>query len=137
MTDFVFTALRLIFLALIYLFVWHVAKGIVNHLGLGNSFRNYRTGSRLVFIRSESQSGMHFTVADSVVLGKSPDADVPIDDPYASEFHLRISRRLGKLSASDLGSDNGTYLNGRRLRTPVDLARGDALQVGRTVMEVR
>ena len=137
MTDFVFTALRLIFLALIYLFVWYVAKGIANYLGLGTSLRTARTGSRLVFIRSESQSGMHFTVADSVVLGKSPDADVPIDDPYASEFHLRISRRQGKLSASDLGSDNGTYLNGRRLRNPVDLARGDALQVGRTVLEVR
>lgn len=137
MTDFVFMALRLIFLALIYLFVWYVAKGLTDHLGLGSSLRASRRGSRLVFIRSDSQAGMHFTVADSVVLGKSPEADIPIDDPYASEFHLRISRRQGKLSASDLGSDNGTYLNGRRLRNPVDLARGDALQVGRTVLEVR
>lgn len=137
MTDFVFTALRLIFLALIYLFVWYIAKGIANYLGLGNSLRVVRPGSRLVFIRSESQSGMHFSVPDSVVLGKSPDADIPIDDPYASEFHVRISRRQGKLSASDLGSENGTYLNGRKLRTPVDLTRGDALQVGRTVLEIR
>ena len=137
MTEFLLTALRFIFLALIYLFVWYVARALVEYMGLRIPTRISRRSSRLVFVRSESQAGMHFTVADSVVLGKSPDADVPIDDPYASEFHLRISRRRGKLSASDLGSANGTYLNGRRLRNPVDLARGDALQVGRTVMEVR
>ncbi len=137
MTDFVLTALRFIFLALIYLFVWFVARALTDYLGLRFPTRASRYGSRLVFIRSESQAGMHFTVPDSVVLGKSPDADIPIDDPYASEFHLRISRLQGKLLASDLGSANGTYLNGRKMRTPVDLARGDALQVGRTVLEVR
>ena len=137
MTEFLLTALRFIFLALIYLFVWYVARALVDYLGLRRPTRVSRRGSRLVFVRSESQAGMNFAVADSVVLGKSPDADVPIDDPYASEFHLRITRRRGKLSASDLGSENGTYLNGRRLRNPVDLDRGDALQVGRTVLEVR
>ena len=137
MTEFLLTALRFIFLALIYLFVWYVARALADYLGLRVPTGVSRRGSRLVFVRSESQAGMHFAVADSVVLGKSPDADVPIDDPYASEFHLRITRRRGKLSASDLGSENGTYLNGRRLRNPVDLARGDALQVGRTVLEVR
>lgn len=137
MTEFLLTALRFIFLALIYLFVWYIARAMVDYLGLRVPTGGSRRGSRLVFVRSESQAGLHFAVADSVVLGKSPDADVPIDDPYASEFHLRITRRRGKLSASDLGSANGTYLNGRRLRNPVDLARGDALQVGRTVLEVR
>ncbi len=137
MTDFLLTALRFIFLALIYLFVWYVARALVEYMGLRIPTRVSRRGSRLVFVRSESQAGMHFAVADSVVLGKSPDADIPIDDPYASEFHLRISRRRGKLSASDLGSASGTYLNGRKLRNPVDLVRGDALQVGRTVLEVR
>ncbi|MCQ3802922.1 MAG: FHA domain-containing protein [Acidimicrobiia bacterium] len=137
MTEFLLTALRFIFLALIYLFVWYLARALVDYLGLRLPTGVSRRSSRLVFVRSESQAGMHFAVADSVVLGKSPDADVPIDDPYASEFHLRITRRRGKLSASDLGSANGTYLNGRKLRNPVELARGDAIQVGRTVLEVR
>ncbi len=137
MTGFVLTALRFIFLALIYLFVWYIARVLSDFLGLRMPARLARRGSRLVFISSESQAGVHFTVSDSVVLGKSPEADVPIDDPYASEFHIRLSRRNGRLWASDLGSANGTYLNGRRLRNPVDLARGDAIQVGRTVLEVR
>ena len=137
MTDFLLTALRFIFLALIYLFVWYVARSLSDYLGLRMPSRLSLRAARLVFVRSESQAGMQFSVADSVVLGKSPDADIPINDPYASEFHLRIRRRRGTLSASDLGSANGTYLNGRRLRNPVELARGDALQVGRTVLEVR
>lgn len=137
MTEFLLTALRFIFLALIYLFVWYVTRSLADYLGLRMPNPLSRSGARLVFVRSASQAGMHFSVADSVVLGKSPDADIPIDDPYASEFHLRIRRNRGKLSASDLGSANGTYLNGRRLRSPVELARGDALQVGRTVLEVR
>lgn len=137
MTEFVLTALRLIFLALIYLFVWYLARALVDYLGLRLPGRISRRTSRLVFVRSESQAGMHFVVPDSVVLGKSPDADIPIDDPYASQMHLRLTRRRGKLSASDLGSANGTYLNGRKLRSPVELTRGDALQVGRTVLEVR
>lgn len=137
MTDFLLTGLRFVFLALIYLFVWYVARSLADYLGLRLSNPIKRRGARLVFVRSDSQAGMHFTVADSVVLGKSPDADIPIDDPYASEFHVRIRRRQGTLSASDLGSDNGTYLNGRRMRHPVELVRGDSVQVGRTVLEVR
>ena len=137
MTEFLLTALRFVFLALIYLFVWYVIRSLADYQGLRMPKPLSRRSARLVFVRSESQAGMHFTVADSVVLGKSPEADIPINDPYASEFHVRIRRREGKLSASDLGSDNGTYLNGRRMRTPVELARGDALQVGRTVLEVQ
>ncbi len=137
MTELLLTALRFIFLALIYLFVWYLTRSLADHLRLRIPNPISRRGARLVFVRSDSQAGTHFTVVDSVVLGKSPDADIPIDDPYASEFHVRIRRSQGKLSASDLGSANGTYLNGRRMRHPVELARGDALQVGRTVMEVR
>ncbi len=137
MTELLLTTLRFLFLALIYLFVWYVTRSLAEYLRLRIPSSIARRAARLVFVRSDSQAGMHFTVADSVVLGKSPDADIPIDDPYASEFHVRIRRSQGKLSASDLGSANGTYLNGRRMRNPVELARGDALQVGRTVLEVR
>ncbi len=88
-------------------------------------------------LRSDSQAGLDFTVDDAVVLGRSPEADIVIEDPYASEFHLRINAKEGRLVLSDLGSTNGTYVNGRRVSTPVDLRRGDALQIGKTVMEVR
>lgn len=137
MPDLLLTLLRLIFLALVYLFVWQVARAIGAHLGLAPVRRRRKPGTRVVVVRSDQRPGLDFEVTDAVVLGRSPEADVPLDDPYASEFHLRLNNREGKLVLTDLGSTNGTYVNGRRVTTPVDLSRGDAVQVGKTVMEVR
>jgi hypothetical protein len=135
--ELLLTLLKVIFLALVYLFVWQVARSIGAHLGLAPVRRRRRPGSRVVVVRSDSQAGLDFTVGDAVVLGRSDQADIPLDDPYASEFHLRLNYREGRLVLTDLGSTNGTYVNGRRVTSPVDLSRGDAVQVGKTVMEVR
>lgn len=137
MPEFLLTALRLIFLALVYLFVWQVARSISSHLGLRQGRGHRRPGSRLVVVRGDTQVGLDFTVRDSTVLGRSAESDVVLEDPYASEFHLRLTSKDGRLVLTDLGSTNGTYINGRRVTSPVDLNRGDAVQVGKTVMEVR
>jgi len=134
--DVILALLRLIFLGLVYLFVWQVARGIATHLGI-HADRRKRRGTKVVVVRSDSQAGLDFTVVDATVLGRSDEADIVIDDPYASEFHLRLVAQEGGLTLHDLGSTNGTYLNGRRVTAPTELRRGDAVQVGKTVMEVR
>lgn len=136
MPDLLLSLLRLIFLGLVYLFVWQVARSIAGHLGLRRRAAG-RAGTRVVVVKSDTQSGLDFNVADAQVLGRSPQADIILEDPYASEFHLRLTAREGRLVLADLGSTNGTYVNGRRVTAPVDLSRGDAIQVGKTVMEVR
>lgn len=136
MPDIILALLRLIFLALVYLFVWQVARGIATHLGI-HAERRKRRGTKVVMVRSDSQAGRDFTVTDATVLGRSDEADVVLDDPYASEFHLRLVASEGGLTLHDLGSTNGTYLNGRRVTAPAELRRGDAVQVGKTVMEIR
>lgn len=136
MPDVILALLRLIFLGLVYLFVWQVARGIATHLGI-HADRRRRRGTKVVVVRSESQAGLDFTVTDATVLGRSAEADIAIDDPYASEFHLRLVAQEGGLTLHDLGSTNGTYLNGRRVTAPTELRRGDAVQVGKTVMEIR
>ncbi len=136
MPDLLLSLLRLIFLGLVYLFVWQVARSIAGHLGLRRRAAG-RAGTRVVVVKSDSQAGFDFNVADAQVLGRSPQADIILEDPYASEFHLRLTAREGRLVLADLGSTNGTYVNGRRVTAPVDLSRGDAIQVGKTVMEVR
>jgi pSer/pThr/pTyr-binding forkhead associated (FHA) protein len=80
---------------------------------------------------------MEVEVDDSRVLGRSSEADVLLDDPYASEFHMRLVAQENGLVLHDLGSTNGTYVNGRRVTAPTTLRRGDSVQVGKTVMEVR
>lgn len=136
MPDVILALLRIIFLGLVYLFVWQVARAIGSHLGISVK-RKRKEGTRILFVRSESQQGREFEVGDVVVMGRSEEADVVLDDPYASEFHLRLVAQDKGMMLHDLGSTNGTYVNGRRVSAPTQLMHGDTVQVGKTVMEVR
>lgn len=136
MPDVILALLRIIFLGLVYLFVWQVARAIGSHLGISVR-RKRKEGSRVLFVRSESQQGEEFEVTDVVVMGRSSEADFVLEDPYASEFHLRLVSQEGGLTLHDLGSTNGTYVNGRRVSAPTQLRQGDTIQVGKTVMEIR
>lgn len=124
---------------MLYLFLWQLARAIGAHLGTGRPIRSRpgRHAGELVVVRSESQSGMVISVTDSIVLGRSAEAEVLLDDPYASMFHMRLTMNGDTLMLADLGTTNGTYVNGRRVTTPLPLNKGDAVQVGKTVMEVR
>jgi hypothetical protein len=136
MPDVILALLRIIFLGLVFLFVWQVARAISSHLGI--SLRQQRRqGTRVVMVKSDTQLGRELDVRDVSVLGRSPEADVLLDDPYASDFHMRLVAQESGLVLHDLGSTNGTYVNGRRVTAPATLRRGDTIQVGKTVMEVR
>jgi len=129
--------LKLLFLGLIYLFLWQVARSIGTHVGPAPVSRHRRTSAELVVVRSDTISGRRIAVTAPTVLGRSSDADIVIDDPYASDFHVRVGIQNGGLVAHDLGSTNGTYVNGRRVTVPTTLSKGDALQIGKTILEVK
>ncbi|MCK6544821.1 DUF4388 domain-containing protein [Myxococcota bacterium] len=72
----------------------------------------------------------------SIVVGRDPDAELFLDDARVSRRHLRIRARRGSALVEDLGSTNGSFLNGRPVTRDV-LRVGDRLVVGTTVLEVR
>lgn len=129
--------LKLIFLSLIYLFLWQIGRSIGAHIGPASSSRPAKKVSEMVVVRSETLSGLRFPVGNGITAGRSADADVVLDDPYASEFHFRVAVQDGAVLLSDLGSTNGTYVNGRRVTVPTGLSRGDSIQIGNTIMEMR
>ena len=131
------TLLKFIFVAFVYLFVWQVARAVGSHVGTGETTRRKKPSNQVVIIKSETQAGTNIAVRDAVVLGRSAEADIVLEDPYASEFHMRLVRQEGGIVLHDLGSTNGTYVNGRRVGSPVSLNKGDAIQIGKTIMEVR
>lgn len=137
MSALLLTLLKLVFVALLFLFLWQIARTITVHLGVKERSSRRRLAKEIVIVRSDSQSGLEIPIDSVVVMGRSEQADVMLDDSYASEFHLRFSIDDGSLYVQDLGSTNGTYVNGRRITTPVSVTRGDAVQVGKSVMEVR
>ena len=65
-------------------------------------------------------------------LGRSPGSDIRIDDPFASSAHARIFPRGQFMYIEDMGSTNGTFLNGRKLQTPQQLKVADRIRIGDT-----
>ena len=74
--------------------------------------------------------------SDQFAVGREEDNDLVLDRVNISKYHLRFRRNHGRVEVIDLGSTNGTYVNGRRVTTPLDLNKGDAVQIGKTVLEV-
>ncbi len=92
----------------------------------------------LVF-RSGGEDGTTVeATGDRYVIGRDPaDADLVIDDERASRSHCFIKDRGdGTAELHDLGSSNGTYVNGHRLEGPVTLSGGEFIQVGNTILGV-
>ena len=76
------------------------------------------------------QSGVAYDIPPSgATLGRG-DVEIQLEDPFASSRHARISRQGHVLVIEDLGSTNGTYLNGSPLSGPQPLHPGDRIRIG-------
>ena len=80
----------------------------------------------------EIEGRMHPVDRLPFVLGRGSDADLRLDDKRVSRRHLQLSMQGGAVVASDMGSTNGTLINGAPLRVPVMLANGSLLRMGNT-----
>jgi hypothetical protein len=76
------------------------------------------------------EPGTSFEIGDGVTLGRSNGADIRVDDPFASSAHARIFGRGDFMYLEDMGSTNGTYLNGRQLRGAERLKVADLIKIG-------
>ena len=72
-----------------------------------------------------------------VMLGRSPEATVPLEDDYASGRHARLFPQGSRWFLEDLGSTNGTFVQGQKLSRATAVDPGVQFRVGRTVMELR
>jgi len=129
--------IKLLFLGLLFLFLWQVARAVRAHIGASPGTRVEGAGAELVVLTGSDEAFRVKLRNAGHVVGRSPEADITIDDPYASEFHARVGMSEGKVVVHDLGSTNGTYVNGRRVTSPTSVSRGDTVQIGKTTLEVR
>ncbi len=151
--------LKLCLLALLYLFfarvlwaVWTEVRAVrpqADAAGVpggpassGRDQRRSRRGvpglpHRLTVTEPPALKGSRFELTgQEVTIGRAAGCQVSLpDDTFASTVHARVFGRDGAIYVEDLGSTNGTYLNGMRLGAPAVLRPGDQLQVGNTVME--
>lgn len=95
-----------------------------------------QTAGRVV-IRSGPDHGKSFALGGQTRLGRNHDNDICLSDGQASRYHALIQRQNEGYVLSDLGSGNGTYLNGQRLTAPARLTGGAIISIGNTQLEVQ
>jgi pSer/pThr/pTyr-binding forkhead associated (FHA) protein len=154
MTDALLNALKLILLALIYLFfgrvlwaVWSEVRAPVMpaaRVGGGTASRGRAKKSvgkgvpMFVVIEPKQHRGATYTLSSVLAIGRLEDNDIVIDDDsFISSHHARIEIRPEGSWVVDLGSTNGCFVNGQRVADERSVRKGDRIQVGSTVLEMR
>jgi hypothetical protein len=147
-------ALKFGFLAVLYLFLLWIARSAMKDLSRAgggaaaaepvdpssprrreSGLPNLRAGvdPRLEVVAAMGhQPGTSFDVGNGAMLGRSDGADINVNDPFASSAHARIFARGDYMYVEDMGSTNGTYLNGRQVRTAERLKVADTIRIGDT-----
>lgn len=94
--------------------------------------------SRLV-VTNGPHTGMAAEVDQAgtyVVIGRSPDCAIVLEDDFVSTRHARVVNGDKGLYLEDMGSTNGTYVNGRRISAPTTVGTQDEIRIGRTILKL-
>ena len=135
MIDVVLLIGRLLFVALLYLFLFAIMR---TGIGLVRGQRKKeRTWNLSVEKGPKELRGVSIAVRGPVIVGRSPSADIVIGAGYVSARHARFSLMGQNLFVEDLGSTNGTTVNGASITDPVALSENDVVGVGDVVIRVR
>jgi len=147
----VLLVLKICFLVLLYLFIWRIVRSASRDVrmpqesfimgpaqaaahGLGRQAQPVSSGA-LVTVRSSAiEQGTRFELnAKAITVGRAASNDIRlVNDEYASGTHARVEPRRDGVWVEDIGSTNGTYVNGTRLGRAHKLLPGDVVRVGET-----
>lgn len=146
--DPVSVALKFGFLAVLYLFLLWIARSALKDLRRTVAPAPDATGFHpapafaeahqaadtwLVVERGAGlDQGERFDLIGGLSIGRSGEADLQIEDRYASGLHARIFSRDGHTYIEDMNSTNGTRVNDATLEGEVELIDGDIVQIGDT-----
>jgi hypothetical protein len=150
--DPVAVALKFGFLAVLYLFLIWMARSALkdlrrggvdgpgpayedatglHHATAGLSVDGDLGAPRLrVATAAGLRAGSAYDLSQGALLGRGETADIRLEDTFASSQHARLVPQGDVMVLEDLGSTNGTYLNGEPLRGPQPLHVGDTIRIG-------
>jgi pSer/pThr/pTyr-binding forkhead associated (FHA) protein len=91
----------------------------------------------LILIRGTPQGHRFFITGDAMTIGRDPGADISIPDPSISRKHAIVKSTSAGVTIEDLGSSNGTAINGKKLEpgTVATLAKEDMVKLGNSIVK--
>lgn len=156
MSEIAVTILKVLFLALLWLFILSAVSVIRSDL-FGRPVPNPESGRRqeleqpkppkkrrkakgsprVLAISAGAQAGQLASLSDGVVMiGRGADCQLILDDDYVSTRHARVVATADGYYIEDLGSTNGTYVNGQRITAPTTITLADGVRIGKTPMKL-
>ena len=152
-TDEVLLVLKIAFLVLLYLFIWMIVRGatrdvrtapqesIVLSAAEASALRAQqpRTARATLSVVSSPTlpAGRRLTIVEATTVGRSPDCALHLDhDDYVSSRHALITPADNGVWVEDLGSTNGTHVNGAQVTSARLLQPGDQIRIGETQLRV-
>jgi hypothetical protein len=156
-SEIALTVLKVLFLALLWLFIFSAVSVIRTDL-FGKTVstpdqpaaqelespppparrtRRPRGEPRVLRIVQGPQTGDAAELEPGVVMiGRSADCQLVLDDDYVSTRHARVVAGESGPYIEDLGSTNGTYVNGARITAPTAISLSDSLRIGKTMLKL-
>lgn len=156
MSEIAITIIKVLFLALLWLFILSVVSVIRSDL-FGKTVpapdqpepqplenppppprsRRRRGEPHKITISQGSQEGMSAELTGGMILiGRGADCQLILDDDYVSTRHARVVSVENGFYVEDLGSTNGTYVNGQRITAPTTISLADTIRIGKTIMKL-
>lgn len=135
MIDVILLIGRLLFVAILYLFLFALVKtGIGMVKGTNSKEKKWNLS---VETGPKELRGVKIVVTGPVIVGRSPGADIVIAASYVSGRHAQFRLMGQNLFVDDLGSTNGTFVNGNRISAPAALKNNDVVSIGDVSIRVR
>jgi pSer/pThr/pTyr-binding forkhead associated (FHA) protein len=156
MSEIALTAIKVLFLALLWLFILSAVSVIRTDL-FGRTVpssdpeaqelespppppkktKRPRGEPRVLVVTQGSQTGQSAALAEGVILiGRGADCQIILDDDYVSTRHARVVSGENGIYLEDLGSTNGSYVNGQRITAPTTITMSDTVRIGKTILKL-
>jgi pSer/pThr/pTyr-binding forkhead associated (FHA) protein len=157
MSEIALTVIKVLFLALLWLFILSAVSVIRSDL-FGRTVpapdqpeaqelespppppkrtKRPRGDPRVLVVTQGSQTGQSAALADGVIMiGRGADCQIILDDDYVSTRHARVVSGENGVYVEDMGSTNGSYVNGQRITAPTTITMSDTVRIGKTILKL-